>query len=1094
MPLADFLTDSFPAAIRGRGVDYYRRDAVDLVAGDSSEAHARVSGGDLYTVDLALTDDGLAVSCTCPYFEDAGLCKHIWATLLCAQDKGYLTDHPDGPTEGPALTEFDEWLRRDDVGDDRPYVAATRAPSPSRPSSPPPWNQRFSAIARARHDDEARRWPAGREIVYLFDPVETRARGSLIVEVARRDLKRDGFGKLKPQPINAQLIPQLDRSSDRHILSLLLGAQPLSGTPYYGGYRASGFASGASIAVPASVTDVLVPLVCRTGRAYARSDSPGDELLALSWKDGPAWEICLEVTRDDTGAVIVVDGRLQRGDERVLLDRPPILLAGGFVFGDDGVVERLDDLGAFGWISSIRNHGPLVIPVAQSDEFLSKLLSLPSLPRLDLPPALSYEEVRISPRPHLRIKQVRPSWRGNGRLSASLSFDYGGELVAADDGARGIYHAPERQFLLRDHDAEADAADLLREMAFRPKRRGEYELAPGRLPKAVRSLIDLGWHVEAQGKLHRPPGAARMSVSSGIDWFELTGEVDFGDETASMPELVAALRRGEDFVPLGDGTVGLLPEEWLDRYRVLAGAGHVDGDALRFKRTQVGLLDALLASQPDVTVDVAFARARDRLRGFQGIEEAKEPITFVGELRGYQREGLGWMRFLQQFAFGGCLADDMGLGKTVQVLALLEARRRVRRRGKNPKPPSLVVVPKSLVFNWCQEARRFTPKLKVLNHTGARQAPGEHFDDFDVILTTYGTLRRDALHFNGSVEFDYCILDEAQAIKNPSTATAKAARLIQAEHRLALSGTPIENHLGELWSLLEFLNPGILGNEIAFKLGVNGRQGSDESTRDVLAQALRPFILRRTKEQVAKDLPPKSEQTMYCELGATQRRYYDQLKNRFRRDLLNKVDRDGIGKSKMLVLEALLRLRQAACHPGLIDKTKASESSAKLDLLIPQIVEVAEEGHNALVFSQFTKLLSIVRDRLDRERVVYEYLDGRTRDREAKVERFQSDPDCRVFLISLKAGGLGLNLTAAEYVFLLDPWWNPAVEAQAIDRTHRIGQTRPILAYRIIARDTVEEKVLQLQDSKRALADSIITADNNLIRHMRREDLELLLA
>lgn len=397
------------------------------------------------------------------------------------------------------------------------------------------------------------------------------------------------------------------------------------------------------------------------------------------------------------------------------------------------------------------------------------------------------------------------------------------------------------------------------------------------------------------------------------------------------------------------------------------------------------------------------------------------------------------------------------------------------------------------MFNWRKEAERFTPKLKMLDHTGTRLTPGEHFEEYDVVLTTYGTLRRDASHFGG-VEFDYCILDEAQAIKNANTASAKAARLLQADHRLALSGTPIENHLGELWSLFEFLNPGVLGSASAFSVGLNGDRGPDASTRILLSRALRPFILRRTKDQVAEDLPPKSEQTLYCELRGTQRKHYDRLRAHFRRDLLGRVDREGINKSKLFVLEALLRLRQVACHPGLIDKSKVRESSAKLDLLLPQLVEVSEEGHKALVFSQFTKLLAIVRHRLDREGVIYEYLDGRTRDRQSKVERFQSNSDCRLFLISLKAGGLGLNLTAAEYVFLLDPWWNPAVEAQAIDRTHRIGQARPVFAYRIIARDTVEEKVLELQNSKRALADAIITADNSMIRQIRREDLELLLS
>jgi SNF2 family DNA or RNA helicase len=369
----------------------------------------------------------------------------------------------------------------------------------------------------------------------------------------------------------------------------------------------------------------------------------------------------------------------------------------------------------------------------------------------------------------------------------------------------------------------------------------------------------------------------------------------------------------------------------------------------------------------------------------------------------------------------------------------------------------------------------------------------DHFDDYDLIITTYGTLRRDAIQFK-DIQFDYVILDEAQAIKNANTESAKAARLLRGNHRLAMSGTPIENHLGELWSLFEFLNPGLLGTASVFKLNSSAARNPDEQIRGLLAKALRPFILRRTKQQVAGDLPPKTEQTIHCEMESVQRKLYDELRDHYRRSLLGLIEREGIKKSKIQILEALLRLRQAACHPGLIDKSRTSEPSAKLDLLMPQIAEVLEEGHKALVFSQFTSLLAIVRDRLDREGIPYEYLDGQTRDRAARVERFQSDPACKLFLISLKAGGLGLNLTAAEYVFLLDPWWNPAVEAQAIDRAHRIGQMQQVFAYRLIARDTVEEKVLELQQTKRELADAIINADNSLIRNMCREDLELLLS
>jgi SNF2 family DNA or RNA helicase len=317
---------------------------------------------------------------------------------------------------------------------------------------------------------------------------------------------------------------------------------------------------------------------------------------------------------------------------------------------------------------------------------------------------------------------------------------------------------------------------------------------------------------------------------------------------------------------------------------------------------------------------------------------------------------------------------------------------------------------------------------------------------------------------------------------------------LRGERRLAMSGTPVENHLGELWSLFEFLNPGLLGSASVFKLAGGALRNPDEETRKLLAHALRPFILRRTKQQVARELPAKTEQTIYCELEPEQRKLYNELREHYRDALLARIEIQGLAKSKIMVLEALLRLRQAACHPGLIDVKRSGDSSAKLDTLLEQVSEVVDEGHKALVFSQFTSLLKIVRGRLDERGIVYEYLDGQTRDRQARVERFQTDMDCQLFLISLKAGGLGLNLTAAEYVFLLDPWWNPAVEAQAVDRAHRIGQTKQVFAYRLIARDTVEEKVLQLQESKRGLAAAIINADQSLIRDLKREDLELLLS
>jgi SNF2 family DNA or RNA helicase len=437
----------------------------------------------------------------------------------------------------------------------------------------------------------------------------------------------------------------------------------------------------------------------------------------------------------------------------------------------------------------------------------------------------------------------------------------------------------------------------------------------------------------------------------------------------------------------------------------------------------------------------------------------------------------------------------MGLGKTVQVLALLDSLERKR--------PCLIVVPRSLIFNWKQEATRFAPQLRVLDHTGMeRMNNWAGMQQFDVILTTYGTLRRDAPLLK-DIHFDTVVLDEAQSIKNSSTENAKAARLLKADYRLALTGTPVENRLADSWSLFEFLNPGLLGTASVFRSQVAPKNatGEDSSETDagaeslrILSKALRPFLLRRTKEQVAPELPEKTEQTIFCELESEQRRLYDELRSHYRDALLGRIEEVGLDKSKIQILEALLRLRQAACHPGLIDQSRLEHASAKLDSLVPQVAELVEEGHKALVFSQFTSFLDILRRRLDKERIVFEYLDGRTRDRQAKVKRFQEDDDCRLFLISLKAGGLGLNLTAAEYVFLLDPWWNPATEAQAIDRTHRIGQTRNVFAYRLIARDTVEEKILELQKTKRELAESIITADNAILANLSKENLELLLS
>ncbi|MEX0802364.1 MAG: SNF2-related protein [Candidatus Binatia bacterium] len=1069
---------------RERGYRYFLSGAVDSLEGDAWRVDATVQGTRRYQVNIARAQDSFEVSCSCPYYDrELVTCKHIWATLLAAEQQGHLGG---GGESAPRQ------IREEIPG----LFPEKKRPAAAKKPRALGWKQQLQGLltdleaAQARSSNEATQ---ERQFIYLLHLRETVIKEQLNVEIAQREKRMNGsWGKLKTRRIRPQELAALTDASDKRIMSILFGAK--EETSYgYSSYYYDSAPTSYTLAQP--LWEVVLPLMCATGRCFLRASFKEDGLAPLQWEEGNPWELWLEVMLDEAGERYLVHGSLRRGEAEMDLQQPQLFLSGGLVFYEDRIA-RLQDFGAFGWISLLRAQGHLSVPKNDVDQFLGELLRLPRRPRLALPEELKLEEVSCRPKPCLVIKPGKPEAWSRARLLGELSFSYDGQVIPCKYAGQVIHQTERRRVINRDFETEAAAEQRLKQLGFRrPYWKGadtEYELLPDRLAKVVRALSHEGWRVEAEGKLYRQPGAMRFQVNSAVDWFEIDGGASFGETTVALPKLLRALKQGEPTVRLDDGTFGILPEEWVKKYGLLAGLGSIEGNRLRFTRQQIGLLDALIAAEPEVSADATFERLRQELYSFAGVEAADPTADFAGHLRDYQREGLGWLGFLQRFGFGGCLADDMGLGKTIQVLALLESRRELHARNERRSPrPSLVVVPRSLVFHWKREAGQFAPKLRLLDHTGAwRLKPGDHFSDYDLVITTYGTLRRDALHFKAQ-RFDYCILDEAQAIKNAGTLSAKAARLLRADHRLAMSGTPVENHLGELWSLFEFLNPGMLGSATVF-----GRAGRnpDTATRNILARALRPFVLRRTKSQVARELPAKTEQTIFCDLEGREKKLYDELRAFYRARLLKDVEHEDMSRVKFQALEALLRLRQAACHPGLIDKSKAGEPSAKVDTLIAQLDQVREEGHKVLVFSQFTSLLAIVRNRLDKDKVAYAYLDGRTRDREARVDQFQNDASVKIFLISLKAGGLGLNLHAAEYVYLLDPWWNPAGEAQAIDRAHRIGQTRQVFAYRLIARGTVEEKVLELQKSKRELADAIITADNSLMHNLTRQDLELLLS
>jgi superfamily II DNA or RNA helicase len=1108
------VASSFAPEVKQRGNDYYRQGAVTGLKGDSRRAEARVIGSDDYRVDIRFNPrtHSLRLYCDCPYLHDRmEPCKHLWAAIRAAELKGMLT----------AAIMGDEAIRVT-VMDDRDDAAPPEQESPPaeplpaqgarpRQRSPikgkvPLWLAQLQSLelnlamqpGLAVPDGGGLGWPADRQLVYIVDLQHTLKTSQFQVQIAIRQATRKGaWSRPKSKRMDRGVIDHLPDALDRQILTLLAGAGTEDDGYSYSRYD-DRLQTNYTLSMP--MIQSLLPMIAGTGRLFLRADAADERIEPATWDAGQPWRLRLRVEPAEGGKAYHVRGYFQRGDDRMEMDRPRMIHACGLVFVDQ-TIGSWQEPAAFAWVDLLRAAGSLKVPADQADALVERLLVQPMLPPVDWPEALAVGHVVGVPKSCLRVRKPRELYGGQagGVLAAQWSFDYGGMVVPGDHPQSGFFERKERRFIQRDRQAEQAARQQLIDAGFRradPHLTGpecQWSITPRMLDSAVFKLAQAGWLVEAEGKVFRSGGGLKMEVASGIDWFELKGEAMFDGQAVTLPELLTAIRSGQKAVRLGDGSYGILPQQWLEQFALVSQLGEGGQGALRFTRHQAIFLDALLAEQPQIVSDAAFTEARRQLQRFDGVAPADPPESFVGQLRPYQREGLGWLKFLRQFGFGGCLADDMGLGKTVQVLAMLETRRLERLLPQGP-PPSLVVAPRSLVFNWKQEAARFTPELRVLDHTGIDRATSTvAFQNHDLVLTTYGTLRQDAAMLK-DFRFDYAILDESQAIKNADTASAKAARLLRADHRLALSGTPIENHLGELWSLMEFLNPGLRAGASLSKLSQSAAPSPQE--RRLIARMIRPLMLRRTKAQVASDLPPRTEQTLYCELEGEQQRLYDELRRHYRQSLLPMVASRGMNRSKIQVLEALLRLRQAACHPGLIDPVRASMNSAKLDSLAANLSEVVEEGHKALVFSQFTSLLALVKDRLAREMkgVAYEYLDGQTRDREQRVRRFQEDPDCKLFLISLKAGGVGLNLTAAEYVFLLDPWWNPAVEAQAIDRAHRIGQTRHVMAYRLIARGTVEEKVLKLQESKRELADAILSEDSSVLRDLDRESLEMLLS
>jgi len=583
----------------------------------------------------------------------------------------------------------------------------------------------------------------------------------------------------------------------------------------------------------------------------------------------------------------------------------------------------------------------------------------------------------------------------------------------------------------------------------------------------------------------------KIHISSNTDWFDARVDIVFGDQKVTIADVKKALGNRQQFVPLHDGTLGVLPEEWIKKYSLLFRVGEGKSNQLRLSKYHMSVIDELYDNRNEEELIIRLEEKYEQLREFNRIREVPPPEHLQPILRPYQVHGFHWLNYLQDVNWGGILADDMGLGKTIQALSFLQ-----HFRDTNGRLTALVVCPTTLMFNWENEIKKFSPALTYhIHHGGDRTRNKEVLMEYNVIITTYGTLRSD-IKLLLEIAFDYAVLDESQAIKNPSSKVTKAACLLQAKHRLCMSGTPLQNNTFDIFAQMNFLNPGMLGSleffrqEFAVPIDKFGEQDRKEHLRKLLY----PFILRRTKEQVAKDLPEKTETILFCEMEDEQRKVYEAYRNDYRDKILGTIETQGIQRSQLTILQGLMKLRQICDSPAILNETdKYPNHSIKLDELAREITENIGD-HKALIFSQFLGMLALIRERLKELDVKYEYFDGSTSavERERAIQAFQNDDSCRVFLISLKAGGVGLNLTAADYVYIVDPWWNPAVEQQAIDRTHRIGQTKNIFAYRMICKDTIEDKILQLQEKKRILARDLIADDDGFVKSLTRADVEYL--
>jgi SNF2 family DNA or RNA helicase len=1069
---------AFDSHIKARGAGYFRQRRVKIVSMVlRHEAFLKIKGSQTY--DVRLRFDGfnqLMMTCTCPNYKNGFNCKHIWASIL-EVDRHQFFDQPSttlvnlpqsgqgiglkpGETHGQALISGDGQTHskdRDSLAVRPAWMIQTKASSHKLEPDfrKAPYVSEFSLAD-----------PLPRVGIYGIDLDLTRTHKKWALRIFSRPRRKSGeLGSLRSFTLNSEHIQFFENEVDRRILWTLIGISNAGAQNSYDGQ----FQKKNYVFLDSQLMEMLVSELSSAGQFFLVT--PEMQLKPISYDPMPV-QIQLSLQSEAEGYSLhakLMNQSVDNAIESSFIYLDPYLLMGNrFLranFGDFGV-----------WFDTFQTRAQIPIPQAEVDRFLEFFFNSASAPELTLPESLQintkteFQKVRLT-------LETASSMRS---IQARVQFLYGQEYVDQNRQRPKVFEVSSRTMYHRDFESEQREVKKIRKESTPAgsSDQSQFLVTEEEMEALIEKAFGLGWEVLAFNRKLSPSQNYKANVTSGIDWFDLSVKFEFGKGLSfGLPQLLQNLKAGQRFVTLADGSSGLIREEWVKKFGRMASLGAVEGDQLRLTKVQALFFASELSDSKNFTSDRKFQSFQSIIEEINNLEAKNPSANFKGKLRAYQKAGLSWLNLMSKHEIGAILADDMGLGKTIQILASLVAQ---------PKAKTLIVAPKSLVHNWVSEAEKFTPDLSFHNYTGPDRMSrlAAIGGEVDALVTTYHTLRLD-IEFLKAKEFDYFILDEAHYIKNSESQAYMACRLIQARMKIALTGTPVENSLSDLFSILSIVTPGLISDSLA---GKYAKENNPDALR-ILSKSLRPFILRRTKDQVLRDLPAKTEQVLYCELSSSERKKYTELKNHYWNKLNGRIEQNGFAKSKFDILEALLRLRQAACHPGLLNKEFSPESSSKFDLLLEQLDNVLADGHKALIFSQFTSLLGLLEPLLKAKNIEFEYLDGRTNDRSTRVKNFQENPDIKVFLISLKAGGVGLNLTSADYVFILDPWWNPAAESQAIDRAHRIGQTKKVFAYKIIAKDTVEEKILALQEHKRVLASAIISSEKSLLKDLKFEDL-----